>query len=231
MPATRRGSWTAIGSRSRPAKSATCGSKGDSVCAGYWNKHEQTKDTIEGGWLRTGDKYTRDADGYFWYAGRSDDMLKVGGQWVSPVEVENALLQHPDVQECGVVGREDHDTLVKPMAFVVLRAGIEATAARGVELEQFVRTRLARLQAAPVGGVSSRTAQDRDREDPALQASSARLVGRPELNVKHAAAVGSTNAQLAPGSCPRGDAFSDCRSHRARDCRRQRGDTALRALG
>ncbi len=70
-------------------------------------------------------------------------MLKVGGQWVSPVEVENALLQHPDVQECGVVGREDQDTLVKPMAFVVLRAGIEATAARGVELEQFVRTRLA----------------------------------------------------------------------------------------
>ncbi len=117
--------------------------KGDSVCAAYWNKHEQTKETIEGSWLRTGDKYTQDADGYFWYAGRSDDMLKVGGQWVSPVEVENALLQHPDVQECGVVGREDQDALVKPMAFVVLRAGIEATAGRGVELEQFVRTRLA----------------------------------------------------------------------------------------
>jgi benzoate-CoA ligase family protein len=117
--------------------------QGDSICACYWNKHEQTKQTIEGGWLRTGDKYTQDADGYYWYAGRSDDMLKVGGQWVSPVEVENALLQHPDVQECGVVGREDHDALVKPMAFVVLRAGVEASDVRGVELEQWVRTRLA----------------------------------------------------------------------------------------
>ena len=59
-------------------------------------------------------------------------MLKVGGQWVSPVEVENALISHPDVQECGVVGHEDHDALVKPMAFVVLRAGVEASpAARG----------------------------------------------------------------------------------------------------
>jgi benzoate-CoA ligase len=116
---------------------------GDSVCAGYWNKHQQTKETIEGNWLRTGDKYTRDADGYFWYAGRSDDMLKVGGQWVSPVEVENALLQHPDVQECGVIGHEDHDTLVKPMAFVVLRAGVDGSEARGAELQQFVRTQLA----------------------------------------------------------------------------------------
>jgi benzoate-CoA ligase len=117
--------------------------KGDSVCAGYWNQHERTQDTIEGGWLRTGDKYTQDEDGYFWYAGRTDDMLKVGGQWVSPVEVENALLMHPDVQECGVVGHEDRDALVKPMAFVVLRAGVDATPSRGLELEQFVRAQLA----------------------------------------------------------------------------------------
>jgi benzoate-CoA ligase len=61
---------------------------GDSTCAGYWNQHEKTKSTIEGGWLRTGDKYSQDADGFFWYAGRSDDMLKVGGLWVSPIEVE-----------------------------------------------------------------------------------------------------------------------------------------------
>ena len=96
---------------------------GDSMCAGYWNQHEKTKNTIEGRWIRTGDKYTQDADGYFWYAGRSDDMLKVGGLWVSPVEVENALVAHPAVLECGVVGREDRDALVKPMAFVVLRDG------------------------------------------------------------------------------------------------------------
>ncbi len=117
--------------------------RGDSVCAGYWNQHEKTKDTIEGHWIRTGDKYTQDADGYFWYAGRSDDMLKVGGLWVSPVEVENALLAHPAVLECGVVGREDRDGLIKPMAFVVLKADASASTDLAHELQQFVRNRLA----------------------------------------------------------------------------------------
>jgi benzoate-CoA ligase len=117
--------------------------KGDSVCAGYWNRHEKTKETIEGHWIRTGDKYTQDADGYFWYAGRSDDMLKVGGVWVSPVEVENELIAHPVVLECGVVGREDRDGLTKPMAFVVLRPEVVATPALAVELQRFVRERLA----------------------------------------------------------------------------------------
>jgi benzoate-CoA ligase len=116
---------------------------GDSICAGYWNQHEKTNATIEGAWIRTGDKYTQDADGYYWYAGRADDMLKVGGLWVSPIEVENALVEHPAVRECGVVGRDDHDTLVKPMAFVVVNAGVEATEALGAELQQFVRSRLA----------------------------------------------------------------------------------------
>jgi len=117
--------------------------KGDSVCACYWNQHEKTKDTIEGHWIRTGDKYTRDEDGFFWYAGRSDDMLKVGGLWVSPVEVESALVAHPAVLECGVVGQEDRDTLVKPMAFVVVRPGMSATPELRLELQQFVRERLA----------------------------------------------------------------------------------------
>ena len=116
---------------------------GDSICAGYWNQHEKTKNTIEGQWIRTGDKYTQDADGYYWYAGRTDDMLKVGGLWVSPVEVENALVAHPAVMECGVVGREDHDGLVKPMAFVVVRAGVSGTPELGRELQQHVRERLA----------------------------------------------------------------------------------------
>ena len=119
---------------------------GDSVCASYWNQHEKTHDTIEGRWLRTGDKYSVDADGFYWYAGRSDDMLKVGGQWVSPVEVENALLSHPDVQECGVVGHEDRDSLVKPLAFVVLRQGIDGSPERGAELQQFVRAHLAEFK-------------------------------------------------------------------------------------
>jgi benzoate-CoA ligase len=117
--------------------------EGDSVCAGYWNQHEKTKNTIEGRWLRTGDKYTQDAEGFFWYAGRSDDMMKVGGQWVSPIEVENALMAHPSVLECGVVAREDHDALVKPTAFVVLRDGSAASPELAKELEQFVRQRLA----------------------------------------------------------------------------------------
>jgi benzoate-CoA ligase family protein len=116
---------------------------GDSICAAYWNQHEKTKNTIQGHWLRTGDKYTQDADGYYWYAGRTDDMLKVGGLWVSPVEVENALVGHVSVLECGVVGREDHDGLVKPMAFVVLREGVAGTPDLALELQQFVRERLA----------------------------------------------------------------------------------------
>jgi benzoate-CoA ligase len=117
--------------------------RGDSTCAFYWNQHEKTKDTIEGHWIRTGDKYTVDADGYYWYQGRTDDMLKVGGQWVSPVEVENVLVAHPAVLECGVIGREDQDGLVKSMAFVVLRDAGAATPELAKELQQHVRTQLA----------------------------------------------------------------------------------------
>jgi benzoate-CoA ligase len=120
--------------------------RGDSVCACYWNQHQKTLDTIQGEWLRTGDKYTEDGDGYFWYAGRSDDMLKVGGQWVSPVEVENVLMSLDSVHECGVVGYEDRDGLIKPMAFVVLRQGVEQSPDRAAELEQFVRSQLAEFK-------------------------------------------------------------------------------------
>jgi benzoate-CoA ligase family protein len=117
--------------------------RGDSICAGYWNKHEKTKDTIEGHWIRTGDKYHQDEDGFFWYAGRSDDMLKVGGIWVSPVEVENVLVEHPSVLECGVGARQDRDELMKPMAFVVLRRDVQGTPELALELQRFVRERLA----------------------------------------------------------------------------------------
>jgi benzoate-CoA ligase family protein len=117
--------------------------KGDSTCALYWNKHERTKDTIEGHWIRTGDKYYVDADGFYWYAGRSDDMLKVGGIWVSPIEVENALVEHPAVLEAGVVGREDQDRLVKPLAYVVLAPGVTGSPDLSRELQDFVRSKLA----------------------------------------------------------------------------------------
>ncbi len=115
---------------------------GDSTCACYWNKHEKTVATIEGQWIRTGDKYSRDADGYYWYAGRSDDMMKVGGIWVSPVEVENALIEHASVLECGVGARADRDGLTKPLAYVVVRQGVAATPELAAELQLFARTRL-----------------------------------------------------------------------------------------
>jgi len=117
--------------------------KGDSTCAYYWNKHERTKDTIEGHWIRTGDKYWQDEDGYYWYGGRSDDMLKVGGIWVSPVEIENALIDHPAVQEAGVVGRADADQLIKPIAYVVLVAGHDPSESLAGELLEFVRSSIA----------------------------------------------------------------------------------------
>jgi len=117
--------------------------KGDSTCAYYWNKHERTKDTIEGHWIRTGDKFSRDADGYYWYAGRADDMLKVGGIWVSPVEIENTLVEHPAVQEAGVIGRRDADDLEKPMAYVVLAAGHTPSPELARELQDFVRSKIA----------------------------------------------------------------------------------------
>jgi len=117
--------------------------KGDSTCAYYWNKHERTKDTIQGHWIRTGDKYWRDPDGFYWYAGRADDMLKVGGIWVSPVEVETTLAEHAAVQEAGVIGRRDANDLEKPMAYVVLAAGHQPSEALAQELQDFVRQRIA----------------------------------------------------------------------------------------
>ncbi|HVP52911.1 MAG TPA: benzoate-CoA ligase family protein, partial [Terriglobales bacterium] len=117
--------------------------RGDSTCACYWNKHEKTKQTIEGHWIRTGDKYYQDAEGYFWYAGRSDDMLKVSGQWVSPVEIEAALVEHPAVREAAVIGREDAERLVKPMAFVVLEPDGNGDEKTARELQDFVAGKLA----------------------------------------------------------------------------------------
>jgi benzoate-CoA ligase len=116
--------------------------RGDSTMALYWNKHETTKSTLRGEWIRTGDKYSQDGDGYFFHGGRSDDMLKVSGQWVSPVEVEAALIAHASVLECAVVGQEDEGGLTKPHAFVTLKPGVEAA---GIDeaLKIFAREKLA----------------------------------------------------------------------------------------
>lgn len=96
--------------------------KGESAALGYLHQYEQTKRTFLGEWVDTGDKYRVDKDGYYWHAGRADDMLKVGGIWVSPVEVESVLIGHPAVAECAVVGTADRADLIKPKAFVVLAA-------------------------------------------------------------------------------------------------------------
>src|SRR5579885_214204 len=116
---------------------------GDSIAAYYWNKHEKTKATFNGSWIHTGDKYYQDEDGYYWYCGRSDDMLKVGGQWVSPVEVENTLVMHPAVLEAAVVGILDEENLVKPKAYVVLKQGHQPSPALAEELKDFVKNQIA----------------------------------------------------------------------------------------
>ena len=117
--------------------------KGDSTCAYYWNQHDKTRQTIQGEWIRTGDKYSRDADGYYWYGGRTDDMLKAGGIWVSPVEIENVLIDHEAVQECAVIGRKDGDGLAKPFAYVVLKSQVKGSPELAAALQTFVRERLA----------------------------------------------------------------------------------------
>jgi benzoate-CoA ligase family protein len=94
--------------------------KGETLAPYYWNRLERTRATMLGEWARTGDMFSRDADGYFYFAGRADDMLKVSGQWVSPAEVEALLVEHPGVVEAGVVGVPADDGLVHPHAAVVL---------------------------------------------------------------------------------------------------------------
>lgn len=112
--------------------------KADSTCAGYWNKHEKSKETFVGAWFRTGDKYAQDADGYFWYAGRANDLFKVNGLWLSPTEVESVLISHPLVREAAVVAREDGDGLVKPAAYVVLHDESSASEKLAEELRNVV---------------------------------------------------------------------------------------------
>ncbi|MEP7139770.1 MAG: benzoate-CoA ligase family protein [Caldimonas sp.] len=114
--------------------------RGPSAATMYHGDAERTAATFQDGWTKSGDKYSRDADGYYTYAGRSDDMLKVSGVWVSPFEVEATLMQHPAVLESAVIGTEDADGLVKTKAFVVVKPG-QATS--DVELKAFVKERLA----------------------------------------------------------------------------------------
>lgn len=116
--------------------------KGDSAALCYWNAHEKSKETFAGDWCTTGDQFHVDTDGYHWYHGRTDDMLKVSGVFVAPAEIENCLLQHEAILECAVVGHES-ERLVKPKAFVVLREGFDGTEQLANEIKLFVKSRIA----------------------------------------------------------------------------------------
>jgi len=133
------------------AEMGTLKIKGDSASLCYWNAHEKSKETFAGDWCTTGDQFHVDDEGYFWYHGRTDDMLKVSGIFVAPAEIENCLLQHEAVAECAVTGHDGGDGLIKPKAFIVLRGssqtGREGSGSQGSELAEelkdFVKSHLA----------------------------------------------------------------------------------------
>jgi acyl-coenzyme A synthetase/AMP-(fatty) acid ligase len=117
--------------------------KGRTTSPQYWNRAERTRQTMLGEWLKTGDMVARDGDGYFRFAGRGDDMLKIGGQWVSPTEVEARLVEHPFVLEAAVVTRADANGLAEPHACVVLENGRVASSSLERELTEWLRAGLA----------------------------------------------------------------------------------------
>jgi len=126
-----------------PGEEGSLWVRGPSAAVAYWNQRELSGGTFHGPWTRTGDRYVCDREGYFTYLGRGDDMLKVGGIWVSPFEVESALAQHEAVLEAAVVGHADADQLVKPKAFVVLRQERVPSDALKDELKEFIKSKLA----------------------------------------------------------------------------------------
>jgi len=132
----------ALGRDCQDGEPGTLWIKGESAAILYWQAHEKSKQVLRGDWVVTGDVMRRDAQGLYWYEGRADDMLKVGGIFVSPLEVENCLLQHEAVAECAVIGYKAAGELVKPKAIVVLREG-EGSPQLASELQEFVKGRLA----------------------------------------------------------------------------------------
>ena len=117
--------------------------KGKSAAVGYWNQPAKTQETFVGEWVRTGDQYVEDDEGFYHYRGRRDDMLKVGGIWVSPTEVESVLLRHPQVADVAVVGRRTREGLEKPCAYVVLKDNIEVSTQLKDDLKALTRSQLA----------------------------------------------------------------------------------------
>ena len=154
--------------------------RGPSAGEGYWNQRAKSRRTFAGEWTYTGDKYVRDQDGYYYYCGRTDDMFKVNGMWVSPFEVEAALVSHEAVLEAAVIGKEDGDGLMKPKAFIVLKNGYAADErlagdAQGPREGARRALEISALDRHPAG-----PAAHRDREDPAVQAAGLEKVPRTE---------------------------------------------------
>jgi benzoate-CoA ligase len=117
--------------------------RGGSTALCYWGDKKKSRETFQGEWCTTADIFRRDAQDYYWYEGRDDDLLKVSGIFVSPLEIENALLDHPAVSEVCVVGREDEEKLVKPHAFVVLRPDWKGNEETAAALKAHVKNKLA----------------------------------------------------------------------------------------
>ncbi len=135
-----------VDERGNPVKQGELGEleiSGSTGAIYYWNNRAKSQSTFVGTWTKSGDKYSQDADGFYVYGGRTDDMLKVGGIWVSPAEVEQALVTHPDVLEAAVIGHADEQDLIKPKAFVVLKPGISASPSLAETLKGHVKDRLA----------------------------------------------------------------------------------------
>ena len=190
------------------ARPATCTSTARARRMMYWGNREKTRETFQGGWTKSGDKYVRNADGSYTYGGRSDDMLKVSGIYVSPFEVEATLVQHPAVLEAAVIGVADAEGLTKTKAFVVLKAGAAADRGRAEGLREGPA---GALQVPAPDRVRRRPAEDGHRQDPALQAARTRKPRREH----DASSSSSIDWRGAP------------RAHRARmDRRRARGRAA-----
>jgi benzoate-CoA ligase family protein len=117
--------------------------RGESIAAFYYRQHEKTQQSMLGEWFNTGDKYYRDEEGFYYYCGRGDDMLKVGGIWVSPVEIEDTLVSHPAVLEAAVVGKGDENDLIKPKAFILLKPGYQPTEELKKEIQMYVKKTIA----------------------------------------------------------------------------------------
>jgi benzoate-CoA ligase family protein len=116
--------------------------RGDSSAPFYWNRPDKTRETMREGWIYTGDRFREDADGHYWFEGRADDLVKVSGQWVHPMEVERALAEHPSVRECAVLAVEDENRLMMLKAYVALRPGHVEDTATTKALQEFVKRAL-----------------------------------------------------------------------------------------